>query len=136
MTNSTAASKVLNMGIIGCGLIGQKRAAALGAGGKLVACADTNLARAESLAKKFNVEAYDTWQALIARKDIDAVVIATLHDSLAEITLAAVESGKHVLVAKPAARKAVSSASCISPVRARIAAKIKSLRSVSSNFSE
>ena len=105
MTNSTAASnKVLNIGIIGCGLIGQKRAAALGAGGKLVACADTNLTRAETLAKKFNAEAYDTWQALIARKDIDAVVIATLHDSLAEITLAAVESGKHVLVEKPAAR--------------------------------
>ena len=105
MTNSTASSnKVLNIGIIGCGLIGQKRAAALGAGGKLVACADTNLARAETLAIKFNAEAYDTWQALIARKDIDAVVIATLHDSLAEITLAAVESGKHVLVEKPAAR--------------------------------
>jgi predicted dehydrogenase len=95
---------VLNIGIIGCGLIGQKRAAALGAGGKLVACADTRLARAETLAKKVNAEAYDTWQALIERKDIDAVVIATLHDSLAEITLAAVESGKHVLVEKPAAR--------------------------------
>ncbi len=95
---------MLNIGIIGCGLIGQKRAAALGAGGKLVACADTRLARAETLAKKVNAEAYDTWQALIERKDIDAVVIATLHDSLAEITLAAVESGKHVLVEKPAAR--------------------------------
>ena len=89
MTNSTAATnQVLNIGIIGCGLIGQKRAAALGAGGKLVACADTRLARAETLAKKVNAEAYDTWQALIERKDIDAVVIATLHDSLAEITLA------------------------------------------------
>jgi hypothetical protein len=32
--------------------------------------------------------------------------------------------------------EAVSRVSCISPVRARMAAKIKSLRSVSSNFSE
>ena len=122
MTNSPAASnKVLNIGIIGCGLIGQKRAAALGAGGKLVACADTNLARAETLAKKFNAEAYDTWQALIARKDIDAVVIATLHDSLAEITLAAVESGKHVLVEKPAARNPAELAPVIAAAKNSIA---------------
>jgi predicted dehydrogenase len=32
------------------------------------------------------------------------VVVATLHDSLAEITLAAAQAGKHVLVEKPAAR--------------------------------
>jgi predicted dehydrogenase len=31
-------------------------------------------------------------------------VVATLHDSLAEITLAAIHAGKHVLVEKPAAR--------------------------------
>jgi len=34
------------------------------------------------------------------------VVVATLHDSLADITRAAVEAGKHVLVEKPAARTA------------------------------
>ena len=31
------------IGIIGCGLIGQKRAKALGSGGQLVACADINM---------------------------------------------------------------------------------------------
>ena len=35
---------------------------------------------------------------------IDVVIIATPHDTLAEITLAAVDAGKHVLVEKPAAR--------------------------------
>jgi predicted dehydrogenase len=34
------------------------------------------------------------------------VVVSTLHDSLAAITLAAAEAGKHVLVEKPAARNA------------------------------
>ena len=100
------ASKPLKIGIIGCGLIGQKRASALGAGGRLVACADVNIARAQAIASKAGADAYDNWSALLARKDIDAVVIATLHDSLADITLAAVEAGKHVLVEKPAARNA------------------------------
>jgi predicted dehydrogenase len=37
---------------------------------------------------------------------VDVVIVATLHDSLAEITLTAAEAGKHVLVEKPAARTA------------------------------
>ncbi len=36
--------------------------------------------------------------------EVEIVFVATLHDSLAEITLAAIEAGKHVLVEKPAAR--------------------------------
>lgn len=100
------AHKPLHIGIIGCGLIGQKRANALGKGGKLVACADVQINRAEALATKAGADAFDDWRELVARKDIDAVVIATLHDSLAEITLAAIKAGKHVLVEKPAARNA------------------------------
>ena len=104
MTVAQSPHRPLNIGIIGCGLIGQKRANALGMGGRLVACADVQINRAEALASKVGATTFDDWQALIARADIDAVIIATLHDSLAEITLAAVKAGKHVLVEKPAAR--------------------------------
>lgn len=93
----------LGVGIIGCGLIGQKRAKALGKG-RLVACADVNLKRATSIAQKSNALAFNDWRSLLAAPGIDVVVIATLHDSLATITLAAIEAGKHVLVEKPAAR--------------------------------
>lgn len=106
MNANARDSKVLGVGIIGCGLIGQKRANALGKGGKLLACADVNKARAEILAAKAGAAAYDNWRELLAHRDIDLVVIATLHDSLAELTQAAVEAGKHVLVEKPAARNA------------------------------
>ena len=115
-------NKVFGIGIIGCGLIGQKRAKALGSGGQLVACADINIGRAEHLAKGSDAKVFDDWQALIALPEVDIVLVATLHDSLAEITLATVEAGKHVLVEKPAARSAAE----LEPVMA--VAKIKMLK--------
>ena len=96
----------LRIGIVGCGLIGQKRAKALGTGGRLVACADIDLGRAENLAKGFGAKVIGEWRDLVCLPEVDVVVVATLHDSLAAITLAAVEAGKHVLVEKPAARSA------------------------------
>lgn len=104
----------MNVGIVGCGLIGKKRAEAL-AGATLVACADPELSRAQALAARgravnpkgsADVRASADWRDATVRDDIDVVVIATPHDSLAEITLAAVRAGKHVLVEKPAARSA------------------------------
>ncbi|PPK74153.1 putative dehydrogenase [Methylobacter tundripaludum] len=95
---------VYGAGIIGCGLIGQKRAKALGTDGRLVACADIDIGRAEHLAKGSGAKVFIDWRAMIELPEVDIVVIATLHDSLAEITLAAIEAGKHVLVEKPAAR--------------------------------
>jgi len=96
----------LGIGIIGCGLIGQKRAKALGSGGRLVACADIDVSRAQTLASESGTKFFRDWRELVWLPEVDVVVVATLHDSLAAITLAAVEAGKHVLVEKPAARNA------------------------------
>lgn len=91
------------VGIIGCGLIGQKRAEALGEG-RLIACADINEGCAKVLAGKSKTYVFSDWRGLLALPEVDIVVIATRHDSLADITLAAIEARKHVLVEKPAAR--------------------------------
>lgn len=107
---STAAQggqKIFGVGVVGCGLIGQKRAKALGAGGKLVACADKDVSRAEGLARGTSASVFGDWRELVRMPGVDVVVVATLHDSLAEITCAAIEAGLHVLVEKPAARTAV-----------------------------
>ena len=93
----------VGVGIIGCGLIGQKRAKSLGEG-RLLACADVNESRARALAGSGGSKVFSDWRAILAMHEVEVVVVATLHDSLAEITLAAVEAGKHVLVEKPAAR--------------------------------
>jgi predicted dehydrogenase len=92
--------------IIGCGLIGNKRAKAMG-GDRLVAAVDTNLGRARQLASQYaDCAATADWREVIARADVDIVVVATTNDQLAGITLAAVGAQKHVLVEKPAARNA------------------------------
>ncbi|MCR4348012.1 MAG: Gfo/Idh/MocA family oxidoreductase [Sulfuricaulis sp.] len=106
------------VGIIGCGLIGQKRAKALGEG-RLVACADIDEARAKALAGNSGAKVFGDWRGLLTLPVVDIVVIATLHDSLAEITLAAIEAGKHVLVEKPAARNPTE----LEPVMAAVAAR-------------
>jgi predicted dehydrogenase len=97
----------VNVGIIGCGLVGQKRARAVGEGHRVVAVADTVRDRAGHLASQHPgcVVAPDA-AALVARSDVDLVVVATTNDSLASLTGAAVDRGKHVIVEKPAARRA------------------------------
>lgn len=90
--------------IVGCGLIGQKRAKALG-DARLMACADIDPRRAAALASMVpGAAAFDDWRAAIAQSGVEVVIIATLHDSLAEITLGAIKAGRHVLVEKPAGR--------------------------------
>jgi predicted dehydrogenase len=98
--------KIFGVGVVGCGLIGQKRAKALGAGGKLVACADIDMSRAEALARTAGAKAFQDWRELVVSPLVDVLIVATLHDSLAEITRVAAEAGKHILVEKPAARNA------------------------------
>src|SRR5262245_43396520 len=96
---------MIRLGIVGCGLIGQKRAAAM-TGATLVVCTDAVQSRAEALASRVaGVDIAASWQSLIVRPDIDAIIVATTHDALATITLAAISAGKHVLVEKPAARR-------------------------------
>jgi len=104
----------LRVAIVGCGLIGRKRAGAM-QGGELVACADAVASRAAELAAtKPGCQAFSDWREMLAQTACEIVVVATPHNSLAEITAAAVERGRNVLVEKPAARFAAE----IEPVEA------------------
>jgi predicted dehydrogenase len=97
----------LKVAIIGCGLIGQKRAKSLGKAHELVAVADINRARAENLAAAYPAcRAYEDWQEAVAHSGVELVIVSTTNNMLAPVTLAAVKQNKHVLVEKPAARNA------------------------------
>src|SRR3954463_3834775 len=106
----------MRVGIVGCGLIGNKRLKAIGKDDRLVAAADSNLARAGQLASfapagaaaapalggapQARAVALSDWRELVKRDDVDLVVVATTNDQLAPVTLAAIQHGKHVLVEK------------------------------------
>ncbi len=102
----TGATPALKVAIVGCGLIGGKRARAL-EGARLVAAADLDLVRAERLAADHpGCSASEDVSGTVARADVDVVIVATTNEALAPITRAALQAGKHVLVEKPAARSA------------------------------
>jgi predicted dehydrogenase len=94
----------MKVGIVGCGLIGGKRAAALSGDDRLVATYDVVAPRAKALAAKYEAEATESLEALLAKSD--AVVISATNDQLVPLSLAAVRAGKHVVVEKPAGRSA------------------------------
>ena len=102
-----ANSEQLNFAIVGCGLIGRKRAAALGATARLRYACDLDAARAASLAQLApGCKAIGDYHAALADPAVDAVIVATLNAALAPIALDAVRAGKHALVEKPGALNA------------------------------
>ncbi len=96
---------MLSVGIVGAGLIGFKRAREIvrNPSSRVVAVADQDINRSRALAEQFGGDAFGSWQELLGRADIDAVVVATAHNCLAPITEAALRSRKHVLCEKPLA---------------------------------
>jgi predicted dehydrogenase len=73
---------------------------------------------AEAASRLGWAEAVTDWRELIARDDIDVIDVCTPGDSHAEIAIAALEAGKHVLCEKPLANT-------VDEARAMVAAAVK-----------
>jgi predicted dehydrogenase len=81
-------------------LIGRKRAEALG-GDELVGCYDIQPGAAQALVDDLGGSACPSLEALLALRP-DVVVVAVVHNALAEAACAALRAQAHVLVEKPA----------------------------------
>jgi predicted dehydrogenase len=91
----------LRVAIVGCGLIGAKRAAALAPADELLACCDVEEQAARELAERHGGRACADFEELLETGP-EVVVVATVHDRLAELAERALRAGAHVLVEKPA----------------------------------
>lgn len=96
----------MRVGLIGCGLIGCRRAkiAHQSRNDKLIVAADTDETKVNILSQELGCRATIHWEEVVADKDIEAVIISTPNKFLAPITLAALQNGKHVLCEKPMGR--------------------------------
>jgi predicted dehydrogenase len=94
----------VNIGLIGCGGIGTLRATAVrnSTNLKLRAVSDVDVNRAEKVSAGAAVEL--DWKNLVARADLDAVIISTPPNLHAEMCIDALSAGKHVLCEKPLGR--------------------------------
>ena len=94
----------LGVAIVGCGLIGIKRAETLD-DMLLRVCVDVDPFKADALASHFSgCRPMTDWRDAVNDKQVGVVIASTPHNSLAEITAGAIAAGCHVLVEKPAAR--------------------------------
>jgi predicted dehydrogenase len=109
---------MFKIGIIGCGKIAQVRHIpeyAANPDAQLAGFFDLNLERAGQLAKTYGGKAFASYQDLLADPGIDAVSVCTANSSHAEISIAALRAGKHVLCEKP---MATTQADCDAMVQA------------------
>jgi predicted dehydrogenase len=115
MTPTTAESgkPTIGIGMVGYAFMGGSHSQAwrtvnnffdVGLQAKMAAICGRNEANVSAAATKFGWATYETdWRALVARDDIGLVDVASPGNNHAEVAIAALEAGKHVLCEKPLA---------------------------------
>ena len=104
-TSVTSSVSVLRCGIVGHGKIAELFARILEdlPQALAVAVCGRDLARAKPFADLHQMDAYDDVGVMVESADIDVVIVATPHPTHADVAVAAMQSGTHVLVEKPMA---------------------------------
>ena len=109
---------MLRAGIVGAGFIAQVHAAAYTAHGgvELVVIADPLGHKAQALADRYGARAVAQVDELLA-SDVDVVSVCTPTPTHADVSIAAMRAGKHVLCEKPMARSLAQGEAMIAAAR-------------------
>ncbi|MCP3801920.1 Gfo/Idh/MocA family oxidoreductase [Allokutzneria sp. A3M-2-11 16] len=96
------------IGIIGTGLQAVRRAQSIveADDARLVSVAGATAKAAEAFAANYDIRAAPDWQSIVDDDDLDVVMVCVPPHLHAEMTIAALRAGKHVLCEKPLARSA------------------------------
>ena len=91
----------MNFAIIGCGLIGHKRAKSLNNNTLLYVC-DVDFKKAEVLSNQYSkCVAVTDIDVICQDKRIEAVIVSVINNQLYPVSLKLIKHGKHVLIEKP-----------------------------------
>jgi len=95
-----------SVAIVGAGRVGHIRAGVIrrSENSRLAAAIDIDRARAEKLAEGTKAIVATDWRSVIARPDLDAVVVSTPTKYHLDVAVAALRAGKHILCEKPLGR--------------------------------
>jgi predicted dehydrogenase len=126
--NAMKMKKPLNIGLIGYGFMGRTHSNAFVQAPRFfdvpyepvlkVVCA-RNAERVKAFAANWGYDSAATdWRAVVDRKDIDLIDIASPNDTHAEIAVAAAQAGKMVMCEKPLARSAAEAEKMVAAVEA------------------
>lgn len=96
---------MIRCALVGCGRVAPRHAESITAlpETSLVAVADIVESRARHFATKYGAEPHFEWRQVLDRKDVDVVHITTPSGMHADMAIAALQAGKHVIVEKPVA---------------------------------
>ncbi len=98
--------KVIGVAVVGGGAIAQRRHLPeyeANPNAQIVGIYERNPERAAELCERYSCKAYDSVDALLADKAVDAVSVCSPNVTHAETSIKALQAGKHVLCEKPMA---------------------------------
>lgn len=111
----------VTVGLIGTGYAAKLRAETLHTDPRshLVAVAGHTPEKTAAFGHTYSAEVMPSWEQLLARSDIELVIVATINRDHGHITRAALEAGKHVVVEYPLALDVAEAAALIQLAQAR-----------------
>lgn len=98
---------MLNIALVGCGRIAARHSQLLGEeairGARLAAVCDTDLEKAEKIARRYDVPAYTSMHEMMVREQPDVATVLTESGHHARDVIALASYGRHIIVEKPIA---------------------------------